>query len=581
MRPVNWKFTKGFLVAALGSILLALCVICLGVGSASRSNKEKNENGLVQIDHITRRKSTSKAVHDACSSTLYPDFCASTISSFAGLSDSEGPMEILTVAVNLSIDAVKKENAVARSLSSQPGLDQRQRGALQDCLELFGETLDELYDTLSHLKNARIEPVVQHASDLETLLSAAMTNQYTCLDSSAHYDFRQKLQGGLANISRLISNSLAMVKNISGQASSGAVNSTHNRRLLSDNQDSDFVFRESNGFPSWMSEGERRVLKASTRRIIPDAVVAMDGTGDFMNVIEAVNAAPENSQTRYVIYIKAGVYMENVEVNKTKTNLTFIGDGIDVTVITGNRSVQDGYTTYRSATVAVTGDGFIARDMTFENTAGAENHQAVALRVGSDLAAFYRCSFKGYQDTLYVHSLRQFYRDCDIYGTIDFIFGNAAVVLQNCNLLARRPLANQQIIYTAQGRQDPNENTGISIQNCTVTAASDLVPVKTSFEAYLGRPWRNYSRTVFMKSYLDDLIQPAGWLEWNGSFALSTLYYGEYMNSGPGAGTANRVRWAGYQVIKKSKEAKKFTVSQFIEGNSWLPSTGVRYRSSL
>lgn len=273
--------------------------------------------------------------------------------------------------------------------------------------------------------------------------------------------------------------------------------------------------------------------------------------------------------------------MENVEVNKTKTNLTFIGDGIDVTVITGNRSVQDGYTTYRSATVAVTGDGFIARDMTFENTAGAENHQAVALRVGSDLAAFYRCSFKGYQDTLYVHSLRQFYRDCDVYGTIDFIFGNAAVVLQNCNLLARRPLANQQIIYTAQGRQDPNENTGISIQNCTVTAASDLVPVKTSFEAYLGRPWRNYSRTVFMKSYLDDLIQPAGWLEWNGSFALSTLYYGEYMNSGPGAGTANRVRWAGYQVIKKSKEAKKFTVSQFIEGNSWLPSTGVKYRSTL
>jgi len=205
----------------------------------------------------------------------------------------------------------------------------------------------------------------------------------------------------------------------------------------------------------------------------------------------------------------------------------------------------------------------------------------VALRVGSDLSAFYRCSFKGYQDTLYAHSLRQFYRECNIYGTVDFIFGNSAVVFQDCNLLARRPLENQKILYTAQGRQDPNENTGISIQNCNVTAAPDLAPVKSSFEAYLGRPWKEYSRTVFMQSFLGDLIQPAGWLEWNGSFALSTLYYGEYMNRGPGAGTTKRVKWAGYRVINSSSEASSFTVSKFIEGDSWLPSTGVKYVSGF
>ena len=187
----------------------------------------------------------------------------------------------------------------------------------------------------------------------------------------------------------------------------------------------------------------------------------------------------------------------------------------------------------------MTGNGFITRDMTFENMTGAEKHQVVALRVGSDLSAFYRCSFEGYQDTLYSHSLRQFYRECNIYGTVDFIFGNSAVVLQNCNLLARKPSENQKIVYTAQGRQDPNENTGISIQNCNVTEESDLLPVKSSFEIYLGRPWKEYSRTVFIESFLDDFIHRASWLEWNrssvgwnGMEASSTLYYGEYNGMG-------------------------------------------------
>ncbi len=99
---------------------------------------------------------------------------------------------------------------------------------------------------------------------------------------------------------------------------------------------------------------------------------------------------------------------------------------------------------------AVVGDGFIARDITVQNTAGAANHQAVALRSGSDLSVFYRCSFEGYQDTLYVHSQRQFYRECDIYGTVDFIFGNAAVVIQNCNIYPRYP-PNKTNTITAQG----------------------------------------------------------------------------------------------------------------------------------
>lgn len=219
--------------------------------------------------------------------------------------------------------------------------------------------------------------------------------------------------------------------------------------------------------------------------------------------------------------------------------------------------------------------------MTFENRAGPAKHQAVALRIGADHAVVYHCNVIGYQDTLYVHSQRQFYREVDVYGTVDFIFGNAAVVFQKCNLFARKPMSSQKNTITAQNRKDPNQNTGISIHNCQILPASDLVPVKSSYPTYLGRPWKLYSRTVYLLSYMGDHINPAGWLEWDGNFALDTLYYGEYMNSGPGAAVGKRVRWPGYRVITSPVEASKFTVGQFIFGSSWLPSTGVAFVAGL
>ncbi|KAJ7524901.1 hypothetical protein O6H91_17G027000 [Diphasiastrum complanatum] len=194
--------------------------------------------------------------------------------------------------------------------------------------------------------------------------------------------------------------------------------------------------------------------------------------------------------------------------------------------------------------VAVTGNGFLARDITFRNTAGAAKHQAVALRVGADQAAFYKCSFEGYQDTLYTHSQRQFYRQCMIYGTVDYIFGNAAALFQDSTLLARVPLAQQKNTYTAQGRTDPNQNTGLVFQGSVVDGDSNLRKVIQNFPTYLGRPWKEYSRTVFLKSYEGSVINPAGWLEWAGDFALKTLFYGEYQCTGPGSGSAQRFSWS-------------------------------------
>lgn len=222
---------------------------------------------------------------------------------------------------------------------------------------------------------------------------------------------------------------------------------------------------------------------------------------------------------------------------------------------------------------AAVGERFLARDITFENTAGASKHQAVALRVGADLSAFYKCDILAYQDSLYVHSNRQFYINCLISGTVDFIFGNAAVVLQDCDIHARRPDSGQKNMVTAQGRTDPNQNTGIVIQKSRIGATSDLRPVQGSFPTYLGRPWKEYSRTVIMQSSITDVISPAGWHEWNGNFALDTLYYGEYQNTGAGAGTSGRVKWKGYKLITSATEAQGFTPGRFIAGASWLTST--------
>lgn len=221
----------------------------------------------------------------------------------------------------------------------------------------------------------------------------------------------------------------------------------------------------------------------------------------------------------------------------------------------------------------------MAMDITIENTAGAANKQAVALR-SSAQSVFYRCKFSGYQDTLYTHQKKQFYRQCEIYGTIDFIFGDATVVLQNCAIYARLPPKGESntITITAQGRNKSTKTTGIVIQNCTITAADDLKRSGSSLiKSYLGRPWKEYSTTIVMQSFIDNIIDPAGWLEWEDNKTnLATIFYAECGNRGPGAATNRRVKCTSYHKINR-REAMKFTVRNFISGNEWLPSLGIPF----
>ncbi|KAL9226837.1 hypothetical protein vseg_002604 [Gypsophila vaccaria] len=175
---------------------------------------------------------------------------------------------------------------------------------------------------------------------------------------------------------------------------------------------------------------------------------------------------------------------------------------------------------------------------------------------------------------------RQFYRDCSISGTIDFIFGNAATLLQNCNIYVRRPSNNIIPVITAQGRITPATNTGIVMQNCTITA--DPTSPGLRGVAYLGRPWKKYSRVVIMESNIGQVINPLGWLYWLGDTkSLDNVYYGEYKNTGPSSSTTTRTKCLGCKTIVGPDEALNFSFRKFLDGISWIPNIGIPYSSDL
>ncbi|KAL7001681.1 pectinesterase [Sarracenia purpurea var. burkii] len=263
-------------------------------------------------------------------------------------------------------------------------------------------------------------------------------------------------------------------------------------------------------------------------------------------------------------------------------NVMLIGDGKGVTVITGHKSFLQGGNTWSAATIVIWGDGFVARDITFQNTAGSGSHQAPALTSKAPHSAFYRCAFEGYQDTVYAQHGLQFYRECDIYGSVDFICGDAAVVIQNSNIYLRRSSTGNELTIAASSRESSNSATGIVFQNCRITAAPDLKPVLNSYEIYLGRPWKSYSRTVYIHSDFDVPVEPRGWLEWAGNVNTNTAYYREFGNRGVGSSTGGRVKWPSVKASPViTSEANQFTVGNFIHGNSWLPSTGVPFTPGL
>ena len=288
--------------------------------------------------------------------------------------------------------------------------------------------------------------------------------------------------------------------------------------------------------------------------------VAQDGSGNYTTIQEAVNAMRDFSQERVIIFIKKGIYKEKLVIPSWKTNIALVGESRDSTIITyddysgkplpGGKDVttgRDKFSTFNSYTMLVRGNDFRAENLTIQNTAGRVG-QAVALHAEGDRCVILNCRLLGNQDTLYVgiDSSRQFYKDCQIEGTTDFIFGPATVVFQNCTI---KSLSNS---YITAASTTPRQTYGFVFLHCTLVAADTAAK-----RVLLGRPWRPYARTVFINTVMGDHIVAPGWDNWRNVENEKTAYYAEYNSTGAGANPSGRVSWS-HQLTKK--EAKQYTL---------------------
>ncbi|KAH7857896.1 hypothetical protein Vadar_017698 [Vaccinium darrowii] len=562
---------KSVAVAGVCSILLVAMVVAVTVGVTRKSsdNAGGSSAGSGQVSTST------KAVQQLCQPTDYKQTCETALTSTAV--NTSDPKQLIQLAFNVTVshigEAIKNSSLLQKAQASKDPMIQ---DALENCKELLEFSINDLKKSIDAVGSFDVTKVNDYVTDLKTWLSGAITYQQTCLEgfentTGASREIGDQMTKYLQLSGELTSNGLAIITELSQSLSTFNVQGATggSRKLLSD--------EISGGFPTWVSAGRRGLLQAATAAVKPNVVVAQDGSGQYKTINEALQEVPNNGNNTFVIYVKAGVYNEYVNISKSMDNVYLLGDGPTATKITGSRSYVGGYNTFTTSTVSVDGDRFMAKDIGFENTAGAAKHQAVALRVSSDWSVLYNCQIDGYQDTLYAHVHRQFYRECVISGTVDFIFGNAAAVFQNCKMLIRKPLDTQSCMVTAQGRTDKRQVTGTVLQNCTISAAPEYIPVQAEFQSYLGRPWKNFSRTLVMNSQIDNVIDPAGWSEWIGDVNLNTLWYAEFNNRGPGAVTTNRVTWPGIQKSITPQVAQTFTASQFLDGDSWIPATGVPY----
>jgi len=319
-------------------------------------------------------------------------------------------------------------------------------------------------------------------------------------------------------------------------------------------------------------------VHAQVQAIEQQFTVAQDGSGDFRTIQEAVNAVRDHSQIRATIRVKNGTYHEKLVIPAWKKNITLIGESTAHTVITNNDySGKDfpnrdftgnaKFSTYTSYTVLVQADDCTLQNLTIENTAGRVG-QAVALATEGDRIDVCNCRILGNQDTLYTSKDgRNFYKDCLITGTTDFIFGEATCVFQNCTI---RSLTNSYITAASTSRE---QAYGYVFFNCKLTANEEATKV------YLGRPWRPFARTVFIDTEMGGHIAKEGWDPWKGDNMFpekeKTAYYAEYNSTGPGADAETRVTWSK-QLTPLERE--KYTIENILSG--WVPGKKLRLQPS-
>jgi pectinesterase len=312
---------------------------------------------------------------------------------------------------------------------------------------------------------------------------------------------------------------------------------------------------------------------------IYDFVVAQDGTGDFTSVQEAFDAIKFLEEKRTLIFIKKGTYKEVLTLPKAKNNVTIIGEDADEVILTYDNYASkinpengEEYGTSGSSSTYIYGDNFYACNVTFENSSGPVG-QALAIYIGGDKAVFTNCRFVGWQDTMYGGRGRQYFKDCYIEGSTDFIFGPSTAFFENCDLYTKGGSA-----ITAASTED-YVTYGYVFKNCTITGSGSNITT-------LGRPWRLYAAVAFIKTEMSDAIKPEGWNNWGNPDNELTARYAEYSNSGEGAKTSQRVDWVEFLTPAESLDytpanVLKTTYSNPPVTDNWNPAVVIEATDEL
>ena len=290
-------------------------------------------------------------------------------------------------------------------------------------------------------------------------------------------------------------------------------------------------------------------------------VVAAEGNADFRTVQAALDAVPESSKDKTVIRIRPGIYKELLTLHKSKPGVMLLGESAERTVLTFDRSARTldpmgkPYGTSNSASATLSADDFRAENLTFANSAGRGRDvgQAVAVKTQGDNMVFEKCRFLGWQDTLYANGDgHQRFSPCYIEGDVDFIFGHAAALFENCKIVCKG-----EGYVTAQARDTEKDPGGYLFWRCDISATPDVAPGKV----YLGRPWRDFARVLFWECKLGPHIRPVGWHNWDKPKREKTAFFAECQNSGPGAETKERVAWSKQLTVQEAEALRRTLTS--------------------
>ncbi|XP_051137852.1 pectinesterase PPME1-like [Andrographis paniculata] len=301
------------------------------------------------------------------------------------------------------------------------------------------------------------------------------------------------------------------------------------------------------------------VAAETNRKVIS---VRKHGKAQFRSIKDAINSIPDGNKDRIIVAVGPGTYVEKVTISKEKPFVTLYGDPKKMPTLVYNDTAKTAKGSVYSGTLSVYADHFNAVNMHIKNSApqpdGKPDQQALAMRISGDYASFYNCRFYGFQDTLMDDTGKHLYKDCYIEGTVDFVFGTGQTLFMKTEL---HVIGDGEAFVTAHGRNSPDDPSGFVFLQCPVTG-------KGKGNAYLGRPWFNYARVIFLYSGLGRVINPAGWYNNQPTLAInSNAYFAERQNRGPGANNGRRA--PGVQVLPPWA-VDQFANFPYVEAEKWL-----------